>query len=182
MICSIGTRAAAFAKVTEKRRHQRGSSRGAAWADYDNDGFLDLFVANERGQNSFLFHNNGDGSFSKITSGNIVSDRGASTGCAWGDYDNDGFVDLFVNNTGKNFLYHNNRNSTFPRLHPARLERMGATRSARQGVDNDGFLDLFVANASQKVSLPQQIPALSGASLVVTGVGYSWCCLGGLRQ
>src|SRR5207244_3366926 len=72
-----------------------GSSRGCAWGDYDNDGYIDLFVANEKGQNNFLFHNNGDGTFTRITAGKVVTDGGNSTGCAWGDYDNDGFLDLF---------------------------------------------------------------------------------------
>src|SRR6266536_2754375 len=65
---------------------ERGDSTGCAWADYDNDGSLDLFVANEQGQNNFLFHNNGDGTFARIASGSIVNDGGASYGCAWGDY------------------------------------------------------------------------------------------------
>ena len=95
----------------------RGSSRGCAWADYDRDGFVDLFVANERGENNFLFHNNGDGTFARITDGRIVRDGGNSTACAWGDYDNDGYPDLFVaNNNENNFLYHNNRDGTFTRI------------------------------------------------------------------
>jgi hypothetical protein len=84
------------------------------WADYDNDGFLDLFIANNSGQNNSLYHNNGDGTFSKVTTGSIVNDGGNSAGCAWGDYDNDGFLDLFVANwqgSRPNFLYHNNGNS-----------------------------------------------------------------------
>lgn len=86
-----------------------------AWIDYDNDGYLDLFVVNERLQNR-LYHNNGDGTFLSVTQGNIVTDIANSTGCSWGDYDNDGFLDLFVANGGitspqRNFLYHNDGNS-----------------------------------------------------------------------
>jgi hypothetical protein len=84
------------------------------WADYDNDGFLDLFVANSSGQNESLYRNNGDGTFAKVTTGSIVNDGGNSAGCAWGDYDNDGFLDLFVPNwqgSRPNFLYRNNGNS-----------------------------------------------------------------------
>jgi hypothetical protein len=86
-----------------------------AWADYDNDGHLDLFVANEGSQNR-LYHNNGDGTFQSVTEGDIVTEIAASNGCSWGDYDNDGFLDLFVANGGltgprNNFLYHNDRNS-----------------------------------------------------------------------
>jgi hypothetical protein len=84
------------------------------WVDYDNDGFLDLFVANASSQNESLYHNNGDGTFGKLTTGSIVNDGGNSAGCAWGDYDNDGFLDLFVPNwqgSRPNFLYRNNGNS-----------------------------------------------------------------------
>ncbi len=94
-----------------------GTFNTCAWADYDNDGHLDLFVANEKeGFGNRLYHNNGDGTFLSVTEGDIVTDRAASNGCSWGDYDNDGFLDLFVANGGltgpqHNFLYHNDRNS-----------------------------------------------------------------------
>jgi hypothetical protein len=66
-------------------------------------------------QNNFLYRNNGDGTFTKITTGSLANDGGASTGIAWGDYDNDGFLDLFVANgllgpAQVNFLYRNNGN------------------------------------------------------------------------
>src|SRR5206468_516040 len=120
-----------------------GNSRGSAWGDYDNDGFLDLFVSNEQGQNNFLFHNNGDGTFGKIVSGSIVNDGGASYGCAWGDYDNDGFLDLFVAN-----LYHNDGNGAFTAItNGAIVNDVDYSWSpAWVDYDNDGFLDLFVAN------------------------------------
>jgi len=92
-----------------------GVFNSCAWIDYDNDGYLDLFVTNE-GLKNRLYHNNGDGTFTSVTQGNIVTDIANSTGCAWGDYDNDGFLDLVVANGGitapqRNFLYHNNGNS-----------------------------------------------------------------------
>ena len=89
---------------------------GCAWGDYDNDGFLDLFVCRQLGQNNVLYHNNGNGTFTKVTEGRPVNDGGNSVGCAWGDYDNDGFLDLFVANgafgdvSQNNFLYRNNGN------------------------------------------------------------------------
>ena len=75
-------------------------------------GDLDLFVANFS-QNNFLYTNNGDGSFTRITSDIVVSGGGYSWDCVWGDYDNDGDLDLFVPNGGdqNNFLYANNGNS-----------------------------------------------------------------------
>ena len=81
----------------------------AAWADYDNDGWLDLFVPGRF--RSQLFHNHGDGTFEEITTGSLESEcRGY--GSAWGDYDNDGFLDLVVANdafsTGVNHLFRNN--------------------------------------------------------------------------
>jgi hypothetical protein len=98
--------------------YEGGCSTGCKWGDYDNDGWLDLFVANRRGdsgtgpeQNNYLYHNNGDGTFTKITNSIVVNDGGVSWTPAWGDYDNDGFLDLFVGNlTDANFLYHNNTN------------------------------------------------------------------------
>ena len=79
-----------------------GYSWSPAWIDYDNDGFLDLFVANGpvsgAGQNNFLYRNNGDGTFTRITTGSIVNDGASSDGCAWADYNYDGCVDLFVSN------------------------------------------------------------------------------------
>jgi hypothetical protein len=107
--------------------HSHGQS--CAWADYDNDGWLDLFVtgcgllgSTDHGGKSLLYHNNGDGSFTKITAGSLVNDVNWSEGGIWGDYDNDGFMDLFVANGGlagypppldpqANSLFHNNGNS-----------------------------------------------------------------------
>jgi hypothetical protein len=158
-----------------------GNSRGCAWGDYDNDGYLDLFVSNEQGQNNFLFHNNGDGTFTRITSGNIVTDGGASYGCAWGDYDNDGFLDLFVANLNQNnFLYHNNRDGTFTRMTAGRIVNDGgASQGCAWGdYDNDGLLDLFVANRNQKNFLYHNegngvFTAITNGA-IVNDIGYSW--------
>jgi len=92
-----------------------GAFNSCAWADYDNDGYLDLFVTNE-GLGNRLYHNNGGGTFSRVTEGDIVTDIADSNGCSWGDIDNDGFLDLFIANGGiispqPNFLYRNNGNS-----------------------------------------------------------------------
>ena len=90
-------------------------SAGCSWGDYDNDGFLDLFVVNDGGglvTTNALYHNNGDGTFTAVSLGSLTSDVGTCRSCGWADYDNDGFLDLFVaNNTGQNLLYRNNGNS-----------------------------------------------------------------------
>jgi hypothetical protein len=126
------------------------SSTGCAWCDYDRDGWLDLFVCHGQNQNNALYHNNGNGTFTKITTGAIVNDGGDSRSCAWGDYDNDGWPDLFVvNYSGQNdFLYHNNGDGTFTRVLNGPEVNDGAWGSGCSWVDydNDGWLDLFVTN------------------------------------
>jgi hypothetical protein len=158
-----------------------GSSRGCAWGDYDNDGFIDLFVSNERGQKNFLFHNSGDGNFTKVVSGSIVTDGGYSTGCAWGDYDNDGYLDLFVPNYNENnFLYHNNGDGTFTKITTGRVVTDGGNSygCAWGDYDNDGYLDLFVANLNQRNFLYHNNSdgtfTKIASGQIVTDVGYSW--------
>ena len=125
-------------------------SYGVAWGDFDNDGYPDLFVGNGYGigQTNFLYRNNGNGTFSKITNDPIVSVKGHFSGCAWGDYDRDGFVDLFVGNdlSGASVLYHNEGGSTFTRINSAPTLASDAVGVAWADFNNDGWPDLFVAN------------------------------------
>ncbi len=90
------------------------NSVGSCWGDFDNDGDLDLYVAND-GSNNFLYLNSGPPGygFTKVTTGDIVNDGGNSFGCATGDYDNDGQLDIYAANrlNQLNFLYRNNGNS-----------------------------------------------------------------------
>ncbi len=128
-----------------------GISYGGSWGDYDNDGDLDLFVANWN-QNNFLYVNNGDGSFTAITSGPVVTSGGESLGGSWGDYDNDGDLDLFVaNNNQNNFLYVNNGDGSFTAITSDPVVTSGGNSqgSSWGDYDNDGDLDLFVANKDQ---------------------------------
>jgi hypothetical protein len=111
-----------FTQVTDTAFTLDKQGSGAfAWGDYDNDGYLDLFIGNAGSIGvSRLYHNNGDGTFTRIFAGSIVNDlqnAGDPAAVAWADYDNDGFLDLFIANgfwmarNTANFLYHNNGNS-----------------------------------------------------------------------
>ncbi|MFC1569015.1 FG-GAP-like repeat-containing protein [bacterium] len=130
-----------------------GSSMGCAWGDYNNDGNVDLFIANDLNENNSLYQNNGDGTFTKITTGPVVTDGGVSWSGSWGDYDNDGNLDLYVTNLlGDNMLYQNNGNGLFTKITTDDI--VTATGSSRGcswcDYDNDGDLDLFVANGANE--------------------------------
>jgi hypothetical protein len=108
----------AFTQVDESPlTTDTGEAAQASWGDYDNDGWLDLFISDVGGGPNRLYHNNGDGTFSRVLSGPIVADGGSSGAGIWGDYDRDGFLDLFVGNFASggspahNYLYHNDGNS-----------------------------------------------------------------------
>lgn len=130
----------------------------AAWADFDNDGDLDLFIGNEsaplgRLHPNELFRNQGDGTFTNVAAAAGVNSPGFSKGAVWGDYDNDGRVDLFVSRHGQpNFLYHNDGPDAAGawHFHDVAVEA-GVTEPAYSfpavwwDYDNDGWLDLFVS-------------------------------------
>jgi hypothetical protein len=136
-------------------------SRCGAWGDYDNDGDVDLFVANESGNANNLYENLGGGAFTKITTGAIVTDGGDSWSASWGDYDNDGYLDLFVTNNGggADFLYHNNGDNTFIKVTtgPVVTDFGWGAGSAWDDFDNDGDLDLLVANGWGPTTTTKQV-------------------------
>jgi len=128
-----------------------GNSWSASWGDYDNDGYDDLFVPiNDMNKPNILYHNNGDGTFSKVTTGSIVTDLGSSISGVWGDYDNDGYIDLFVANNinSSNKLYHNNGNGTFTSITNSPLVEKGIYTHAAAWADynRDGNLDLVMSD------------------------------------
>jgi hypothetical protein len=93
-----------------------GYWKGGYWGDYDNDGWLDLIaIGNNRYEPSLnrLYHNNGDGTFTRVTSGPVVTDIEPSSAAAWADHDRDGDLDLFIGNVNNvnNTLYENTGNS-----------------------------------------------------------------------
>jgi len=142
-----------FTKITSGAIvNDGGSSTGSNWVDIDNDNDLDLFVANTGFHNNFLYLNNGNSSFTKITNGVIIQDSLSSGGSSWGDYDNDGDLDLFVPNWDfdNNSLYQNNGNGTFNKIIIGEIVNDGMSCGSSSWADynNDGFLDMFVCTAS----------------------------------
>jgi FG-GAP-like repeat/ASPIC and UnbV len=130
------------------------NSNAAAWADYDNDGWLDLFITCER-QPSRLYHNKGDGTFEEVAAQACVQgDPGAfCKGCAWIDFDNDDYPDLFVNYLrGTGHLYHNNRDGQF--IDETSLRNIDGPECGFScwawDYDNDGWLDIFATCFEQK--------------------------------
>jgi hypothetical protein len=150
-----------FGGIDRKRYLLEEIGCGVALFDYDNDGWLDIFFVNgtrfdgilpEYQPSNFLFHNNHDGSFTNVTEKAGLSHSGWGQGCCIGDYDNDGYDDLFVTYWGGLVLYHNNGDGTFTDV----TEKAGLLQKTPRprwnsgccfvDYDRDGHLDLFVAN------------------------------------
>ncbi len=136
---------------------------GACWLDFDRDGDLDVFLANQSGTTDALWRNDGS-RFVDVAPQLGLDVKGRATsqggvGCAVGDYDNDGHLDIFLASYGRNALYHNHGNGTFTNVAPAlglAVDNHGVG-AAWGDYDNDGLLDLFVT--SYEGTTPNQVPA-----------------------
>src|SRR6266403_4717996 len=141
----------------EKKYIVESMSGGVALFDYDGDGYLDIYLVNsltvdmvksKQKTRSVLYHNNGDGTFTDVTDKAGVGDIGWGMGATIGDYNNDGWDDIYVTCLGPNHLLRNNGNGTFTDV----TEKAGvgdprwSTGAAFVDYDNDGKLDLFVSN------------------------------------
>jgi hypothetical protein len=159
---------------------------GVAFYDYDNDGWLDIFLVNGTRLEGFpagseptshLFRNNRDGTFTDVTAKAGVAHSGWGQGVCVGDYDNDGWDDLFVTYFGKNVLYHNNGDGTFTDVsEKAGVAGKGTrwnTGCAFVDYDRDGHLDLFVANYIDldlaTAPVPESGPCLYKSVMVACG-------------
>ena len=148
-----------FGGETTKKYIIETTGTGVAIFDYDNDGWPDIFIVNGtklegfpagKGPTNHLYRNNHDGTFSDVTDKAGLAHTGWGQGVCVGDYDNDGWEDLYVTYYGKNILYHNNGNGTFSDV----SDKAGVGGSGKAwgtgcafiDYDRDGHLDLVVSN------------------------------------
>jgi enediyne biosynthesis protein E4 len=157
---------------------------GVGLIDYDNDGWLDIYLVNGSTYDAFngkseaphaaLFHNNHDGTFTDVAAKAGVTNERWGFGVAIGDYDNDGWPDIFVSNYGKNRLYHNNHDGTFTDMAEKAGVTLGnwSTGATFGDYDGDGKLDLFVPGY---VHFDMDHPPIPGSDVV----GYANCSFRG---
>jgi enediyne biosynthesis protein E4 len=163
---------------------------GCAFFDYDNDGWMDAFILGGRrldgippGASNRLYHNNRDGTFTDVTAKAGLTDAGWACGVCVGDYNNDGFEDLYVTYYGQNRLYRNNGDGTFTDV----TEKAGLRDSRLRfgsgctfvDYNRDGWLDLFVSNYVEIDLATAPKPSLQVPNCNFEGVAVN-CGPGGL--
>ena len=160
--------------AAEKKTILETPGSGVALLDYDNDGWLDIYLLNgstfaalkgkEPAPRAMLFHNNHDGTFTDVTEKAGVANERWGFGVAVGDYDNDGWPDIYISNYGKNRLYHNNHDGTFTDVAEKAGVALGgwSTGPTWGDYDHDGLLDLFVPGYVKFDSDHPPIPGESG--------------------
>jgi hypothetical protein len=169
-----------LAGTPAKRLILEAKGPGVCLLDYDNDGWLDIYLVNgstydalagkAAAPHAALFHNNHDGTFTDVTATAGVTNDRWGYGCAVADYDNDGWPDIYVTNYGKNRLYHNNHDGTFTDVGEKAGVTVGtwSTGATFGDYDSDGRLDLFVAGYAQ---IDLSDPPVSGSK----AVSYTVC-------
>jgi enediyne biosynthesis protein E4 len=159
---------------------------GVALLDYDKDGWLDIYLVNgstydalggkTESPHAALFHNNHDGTFTDVAQKSGVANDRWGFGAVVGDYDNDGWPDIYVTNFGKNRLYHNNKDGTFTDVAEKAHVALGnwSTGPTFGDYDGDGYLDLFVPGY---VHYDVQHPPVPGSDVVA----FSTCEFRGIK-
>ena len=170
----------------EKKFIIEADGSGVGLIDYDNDGWLDIYLVNgstykamegkEEPPHAALFHNNHDGTFTNVAAKAGVTNDRWGFGVAIGDYDNDGWPDIFVANYGKNRLYHNNHDGTFTDVGERAGVALGnwSAGATFGDYDGDGNLDLFV---SGYVHYNLDDPPIPGSK----SVAFSYCQFRGIN-
>jgi enediyne biosynthesis protein E4 len=156
-----------------------GSSGGAAWGDYDNDGDMDLYLACNYGEANHLFRNDGGGVFVDVTVAPL-NDTGEGYGADWGDYDNDGDLDLYLANNGQANKLFRNDGGTFTDVTAAPLNDANyGTSTGWADYNNDGNLDLYLVNSGTANMLftgdgAGGFTAVTGSVVMDNGYGISF--------
>jgi len=140
-----------FKRINNDFSKDKNMTYGCSVADYNNDGLMDVFITNWAGKNC-LFKNNGNFKFEKLNIRPFNFDYHNSEGSCWGDYDNDGYTDLFVTNDGVNILYKNLEGKAFKR---EPFPTISDTNRNSNGIvwtdyNLDGGLDLIIANGGNQ--------------------------------